>query len=155
VSAETAKEVYELLVSLTEADIDELDHVNNTVYLRWVQEAAVAHWRHAATERQQAEIVWVVLRHEIDYKRPAIFGDVVKARTWVGTASTHAFDRHTEIVRDADGTLLARARTVWCPIDLETGRPMKVGDDVRQRFSVPEAPGTSLRQGRIDVEPSI
>jgi acyl-CoA thioester hydrolase len=143
VTIESAKEIFELTLSLTEADIDELDHVNNTVYLRWVQEAAVAHWRHAATATQQAEIVWVVLRHEIDYKRPARLGDLVKARTWVGTASTHAFDRHTEIVRDADGRLLARARTVWCPIDLETGRPMKVGDDVRRRFSVPAEPGDS------------
>ena len=101
-TAESAKEVYEHPLSLTEADIDELD-----------------------------------------YKRPARLGDVVKARTWVGTASTHAFDRHTEIVRDVDGRLLARARTVWCPIDLETGRPMKVDDDVRRRFSVLAAPGSS------------
>ena len=115
VTLESAKEIYELLLSLTEADIDELDHVNNTVYLRWVQEAAVAHWRHAATETQQAEIVWVVLRHEIDYKRPARLGDLVKARTWVGTASTHAFDRHTEIVRDADGRLLYFLRRPTLP----------------------------------------
>lgn len=141
--AETDHDVYELPVSLTEADIDELNHVNNTVYLRWVQEAAIAHWRHAASARQQAEIVWVVLRHEIDYKRPARLGDDVKARTWVGTATTHAFDRHTEIRRADDDRLLARARTVWCPIDLETGRPIKVADDVRRRFSVSEAPGTS------------
>ncbi len=135
-TTDSGREVFELPLSVTAADIDELDHVNNTVYLRWVQDAAVAHWRAAATPEQQEEIVWVVLRHEIDFKRPALLGDRIVARTWVGTATIHAFDRHTEICRE-DGALLARARTVWCPIDLETGRPKRVGDDVRHRFSVP------------------
>ena len=154
-TTEKAREVYELSLILTEADIDELDHVNNTVYLRWVQEAAVAHWRHAATDRQQAEIVWVVLRHEIDYKRPARLGDDVVARTWVGTATTHAFDRHTEIVRGDDNRVLARARTVWCPIDMGTGRPMKVEEDVRRRFSVSESPDDTPRKSEDDDETSI
>jgi acyl-CoA thioester hydrolase len=64
-------------------------------------------------------------------------GDAVIARTWVGTASRRDFDRHTEILRASDRKVLARARTVWCPIDPATGRPTRVGEDVRRRFSVP------------------
>ena len=79
-------------------------------------------------------------RHEIDFKRPTFLEDEVIARTWVGTATRRAFDRHTELVRVADGKLLARARTVWCPIDAQTGKVTDVDDDVRARFSVPEEP---------------
>jgi len=129
-------ERYELAIPVLPEDIDELGHVNNVVYLRWVQAAAVAHWQAAATEAQQAELAWVAVRHEIDYKHPAMPGDQLVARTWVGTSDGRAFERHTEILRQSDRRLLARARTLWCPISRKTGRPTKVGDDVRARFSV-------------------
>ncbi len=128
---------YELEIRVEPSDIDALGHVNNVVYLRWVQDAAVAHWRSAATPDQQAELAWVVVRHEIDYKRAARLEDGIVARTWVGAASRSRFERHTEILRARDRRLLARTRTLWCPIDARTGRPTEVGDDVRERFSTP------------------
>jgi acyl-CoA thioester hydrolase len=130
-------ESFELPIQVQPADIDRLGHVNNVVYLRWVQDAAVAHWRTAATPDQQAEVLWVVVRHEIDYKLAARAGEDLVAQTWVGTATGRRFDRHTEIRRAGDGRLLARARTVWCPIDPRTGRPAEVAPEVRARFSVP------------------
>ena len=129
-------ERYELAIAVTPADIDELGHVNNVVYLRWVQEAAVAHWQAAATEAQQAELAWVAVRHEIDYKHPAMPGDRLIARTWVGTSDRANFERHTEILRGCDRRLLARARTLWCPIARATGKPTKVDESVRARFSI-------------------
>jgi acyl-CoA thioester hydrolase len=130
-------EPFERPIEVRPADFDALGHVNNVVYLQWVQDAAVAHWRAAATPAQQAALAWVVVRHEIDFLRPVLPGDAVIARTWVGTASRRDFDRHTEILRASDRKVLARARTVWCPIDPATGRPTRVGEDVRRRFSVP------------------
>jgi acyl-CoA thioester hydrolase len=130
-------ERFELAIAIGTQDIDELGHVNNVVYLRWVQDAAVAHWRAAATAAQQAELAWVVVRHEIDYKHAALLGDAVIARTWVGTANAQTFERHTEILRARDQRLLARARTLWCPIDMRSGRPTRVGADIRERFSIP------------------
>jgi len=118
------------------ADIDELGHVNNVTYLRWVQDAAVAHWRARAPAADQSRLFWVVVRHEIDYKQPARLGDAIIARTWVGAASRLKFERHTEVLREADGRLLARARTLWCPIDTATGRPAAVSQEVRASFSV-------------------
>jgi acyl-CoA thioester hydrolase len=126
-------EVYELPIAIEAADIDELGHVNNVVYLRWVQEVATAHWRAAASAAEQEKLLWVVLRHEIDYKRPAFLGEAIVARTWVGDATRITFERHTEIVRD--GTLLAKARTLWCPIDAHSLKPVHVGQEVRERFS--------------------
>ena len=119
-------------------DIDALGHVNNVVFLRWVQEAAVAHWSALTNELQKAEVVWVVARHEIDYKKPAMPGDRLRARTWVGGASRHVFERHTEIVRAGDGAVLARGRTLWVPVDPGSGRPTGVSAEVRALFSVPE-----------------
>jgi acyl-CoA thioester hydrolase len=128
---------FELAIRVQPSDIDELGHVNNVVYLRWVQDVAVAHWRSAATAAQQAEVLWVVVRHEIDYKHPAKLEDGIAARTWVGAATRSTFERHTEILRASDRRVLVRARTLWCPIDPRTGRPRQVGDDVRAAFSTP------------------
>jgi acyl-CoA thioester hydrolase len=139
-TAGTAPEPFELRIAVERDDIDQLGHVNNVVYLRWVQDAAVAHWRTTAPALEQDRLHWVVTRHEIDYRRPALAGDEIVARTWVGTASRRAFDRHTELCRASDGKVLARARTVWCPIDTVSGKPTDVSAEVRARFSVPSPP---------------
>jgi acyl-CoA thioester hydrolase len=127
---------FEMTVSVLPGDIDEQNHVNNTVYLRWVQEVATAHWQAIANSEAQERIGWVVLRHEIDYKTAACLGDDVVLHTWVGKATRLTFERFTEIRRSGDGHLLSAARTLWCPIDAKTGRPAGVSAEVRQQFSV-------------------
>jgi acyl-CoA thioester hydrolase len=126
---------FEMIVPVLPDDIDEQNHVNNTVYLRWVQDVATAHWRALASPNVQENIAWVVLRHEIDYKTPAFFGDEVVLRTWVGKASRLTFERFTEIRRNRDRQLLSKARTLWCPINVQTSRPMRVSGEVRAKFS--------------------
>ena len=132
---EIVQNVFEVPIAVGEEDIDLLGHVNNVVYLRWVQDAAVAHWNHLTTEAERAKLVWVVVRHEIDYKRPAFLRDAIVARTWVGKADKLAFERHTDLVRVRDRKLLAKARTLWCPVDAKALRPMDPGDEMRARFS--------------------
>jgi acyl-CoA thioester hydrolase len=142
-----ATEPFELPIRVERADIDELGHVNNVTYVRWVQDAAVAHWRAAAPAEELARLFWIVLRHEIDYLHPAHLEDRIAARTWVGTATRVRFERHTEIVRVTDGRVLARARTLWCPIDAATRKPTAVSAEVRAHFSVP---ATSALPGAAD-----
>ena len=132
---DAAPDRFELPCTITPADIDELGHVNNVVYLRWVQDVAIAHWQAAATPEQQAALAWVALRHEIDYKHPALPGDGIIASTWVGAAEAVRFERYVEIFRARDRRLLARARTVWCPIGRATGRVTRVDEAVRRVFS--------------------
>ena len=127
---------FEMSVSVMSGDIDEQNHVNNTVYLRWVQEVATAHWRAVASAKSQESTRWVVLRHEIDYKAPACLSDHIVLRTWVGKASGLRFERFTEIRRSSDGQLLSTARTVWCPVNAQTGRPVRLAIEVREQFSV-------------------
>ena len=124
-----------MTVSVLPDDIDEQNHVNNTVYLRWVQEVATAHWRALASQQAQKTIGWVVLRHEIDYKASAVVGEQMLLRTWVGKATRLTFERFTEIRRDSDGQMLSKARTLWCPVNTKTGRPARVPAEVRAQFS--------------------
>jgi acyl-CoA thioester hydrolase len=127
--------VFEMTVPVLPGDIDEQNHVNNTVYLRWVQDIATAHWRTIASQEAQEAIGWVVLRHEIDYRTPATPGDEIVLRTWVGKATRLTFERFTEIRRKSDRQLLSTARTLWCPISTQTGSPVRVSSDIRSQFS--------------------
>lgn len=131
-----APDRYRLARAVLPSDIDELGHVNNVVYLGWVQDAAVAHWGAAASAADQAALAWVATRHEIDYLRPALPGDEIVVETWIGVAVGRDFERHTEIFRASGHKLLCRARTLWCPIDRATGRPTPVSESVRATFSV-------------------
>ena len=126
---------FEMVVPVVAADIDQQNHVNNTVYVRWVQDVATAHWRAIAGPEAQKMIRWVVLRHEIDYKAPATLGDEIILRTWVGRAIRLTFERFTEIRRKSDRRPLSQARTLWCPVNARTGRPMRVPMEVRAQFS--------------------
>jgi acyl-CoA thioester hydrolase len=127
---------FEMAVRVAASDIDDLDHVNNIVYVRWVQDVAKAHWFSAAPQEDQAGLVWMVVRHEVDYLSPARLDDELVLKTWVGASAGLRFDRHTEITRVGDGKVLAKAKTIWVPIDPATGRPKRVPERVRKMFSV-------------------
>ena len=132
-------DAFEIPIEIQSADIDEFGHVNNIVYLRWVQEVAVAHWKSDCAARRPGESAWVVLRHEIDYRHAARPGDAIVARTWVGGATRLKFERHTEVLRAADRAVLAKALTIWCPIDPRTGKATNVSPEVRAIFSTLES----------------
>jgi acyl-CoA thioester hydrolase len=113
-------------------DIDEQGHVNNVAYLRWIQDIAVAHWRYAATEQMLVKFGWITVRHEIDYKKQAFENEEIMATTWVGEWTQVTCERFTEIHRGSD--LLVKGRTVWCMIDRETSRPVKIAKELIERF---------------------
>jgi len=115
------------------ADIDEQSHVNNVAFVRWIQDVAVAHWFHQTTKEQQEKLAWVVLRHEIDYKKPAFENDEVTATTWVGEWTAVTCERFTEIYRGED--LLVKSRTIWCMLDRKTSKPSKISSNLKERFS--------------------
>jgi acyl-CoA thioester hydrolase len=135
VNPEVPAPTFEINVAVQPADIDGRNHVNNTVYLRWVQEVATAHWEARAPVSACETISWVVIRHEIDYKIPACLRDEIVLRTWVGQATRITFERFTEMRRASDRELLSQARTIWVPVNTATGKPTRVPPEVRALFS--------------------
>jgi acyl-CoA thioester hydrolase len=125
---------FELRITAQPVDIDELGHVNNAAWVRWIQDVATAHWRAVAPAAHVDAYVWVVTRHEIDYLRAVGPGETVVARTWVEAPPRGArFDRHVEFV-GADGKVRVRARTTWAILDKASGRPLRVPPAVAAPF---------------------
>jgi acyl-CoA thioester hydrolase len=125
---------FELVFTARPEHIDELGHVNNAVWVQWIQQIAVAHWEAVADRAHRDAYFWVVVRHEIDYLRAAHEDDRIAARTWVGEAPRGArFDRFVEFT-GADGKACVRARTQWAIVDKASGRPIRVPPEVIAPF---------------------
>jgi acyl-CoA thioester hydrolase len=128
------RSVFELTLTALPEHIDELGHVNNAVWVQWMEQVAVAHWRSVADPVHQDDFFWVVVRHEIDYLRAVFEGERITARTWAGEAPKGArFDRHMEFVGE-DGKPRVRARSWWAIIDRASGRPIRVPPEVVAPF---------------------
>ena len=126
--------VFEIELEARAEHIDELGHVNNAVWVQWIQQVAVAHWQAVADPAHRHAYYWVVVRHEIDYLRAAHAGDVITGRTWVGDAPQGArFDRFVEFT-GSDGKACVRAKTQWAIIDKALGRPIRVPPEVVAPF---------------------
>ncbi|WP_374588344.1 acyl-CoA thioesterase [Novosphingobium sp.] len=114
--------------------IDELGHVNNAVWVDWIQQIATAHWSAVAAPEHQAAYIWVVTRHEIDYRGNIGPGESVTAETFIPTGPTGArFDRRVDF-RNAAGQVIVGARTTWAMIDRASGRLSRVRDEVTAPF---------------------
>ena len=125
---------FEKRITATPDDIDELGHVNNAVWVRWIQDMATAHWYAVAPPDHVDRYIWVVTRHEIDYLRFVLSGETVTGRTWVGEAPKGArFDRHVEFTGE-DGKVRVKAKTTWAIIDKATGKPLRVPPEVAAPF---------------------
>ncbi len=130
-----AAEVFTLRFPVDAADIDELGHVNNIVYLRWAQEIAIAHWRARASEEMLTRYVWVVLRHEADYRAALTLGDEVEVRTWVDDAPRGAsWARFVEIHKAGNERPAVQIKSNWAMLDAETRRVKRVPAEIVERF---------------------
>ena len=118
----------------TAADIDELGHVNNAVWVRWIQDMATAHWAAVADPAHVAAYIWVVTRHEIDYRGNVALDESVTAKTWIEKQPRGAtFDRRVEFVNAAGKTIVS-ANTTWAMIDRASGRLCRVPAEVAAPF---------------------
>lgn len=114
--------------------IDELGHVNNAVWVNWIQDIATTHWSAVASAEHQQAYVWVVTRHEIDYRGNIVEGESVSAETFIPEPPTGArFDRRVDF-RNAQGKIIVSAKTTWAIIDRASGRILRVPADVAAPF---------------------
>lgn len=114
--------------------IDELGHVNNAVWVDWIQQIATAHWSAVAAPEHQAAYIWVVTRHEIDYRGNVGPGESVTAETFIPAPPTGArFDRRVDFC-GPDGKVIVSARTTWAMLDKASGRLARVRDEITAPF---------------------
>ena len=112
-----------------------MGHVNNAVYLKWVQDAVISYWQRVAPAEAVAQHLWVALKHEITYRAPAFLDDNVLADVVAtGVQGSRAF--FTTMIQRGD-TILAEVKSSWCCIDTVTRRPARIARDLAARFLPP------------------
>ena len=125
---------YTCQITATPDDIDILGHVNNAVWVQWMERVSVDHWNRDADPAHVDAYIWVVTRHEIDYRGNVTAGESVTARTWIAEAPRGArFDRMMEFT-GADGKVKVAAKSTWAIIDKVTGRILRVPPEVAANF---------------------
>ncbi|MEK6636876.1 MAG: acyl-CoA thioesterase [Pseudomonadota bacterium] len=125
---------YTLTITASPSDIDELGHVNNAVWVRWIQDVSTAHWLSLATPEQNEAYIWIVTRHEIDYRGNISVGESVTARTWLSEMPRGArFNRNVDFVAE-DGKTIVTAKTAWALADRESGRLLRIRADIIEPF---------------------
>lgn len=121
---------------VTEEAIDTLHHVNNAVYVQWMEVVATQHWAFLTKQNSLPEYIWVVMKHEIDYKNQAFLGDEIIAKTWVGETKGVTSVRHIEFYKEE--TLLVAAKTIWAMLDAETQKPVRIREKVLKVLGIIE-----------------
>lgn len=117
--------------------IDRFGHVNNVFYLKLIQQAAEKHWRRKTPIEIRKKVGWVVLDHYVEYKKPAHEKEILTLKTWIESHGNVKCIRHTEILREEeDGTfsLIAKARTTWCIMDLLYFRPSRITAEITEPY---------------------
>ena len=127
-------EIYTHHRTVMEEDLDDLKHVNNVIYVQWIQDIAKEHWEVRATEKLKKNFIWVVIRHEIDYKKQAFLNDDILIETYVGETTFVTSERFVNIKNAETGEILVAAKSMWCLLDADSKRPTKIIDDLRQVF---------------------
>ena len=121
---------YRMLLTVSPEHIDALNHVNNVVYLQWVQDVSAEHWSVLCPEELRKKYIWVVRRHELDYFRSAMLHDELEIYTWPTIPEGHSSVRHVVMKNLKTGKLLMQAKTTWTRLDENTLRPIVVPPEV-------------------------
>tara|TARA_R110002050_G_scaffold300540_1_gene470416 strand:+ start:24865 stop:25281 length:417 start_codon:yes stop_codon:yes gene_type:complete len=119
---------YQYPLTVSKEHIDNLNHVNNVVYVQWINDVSEKHWKSLSNPDLDSCYFWVVIKHEIDYFDEAILGDHLTIKTQVGESSGVKSIRNVEIFRDEK--LLVKGQTTWCLIDIKTHKPKRITEDV-------------------------
>lgn len=114
--------------------LDELHHVNNVVYVQYLQDTAYQHWHFVMGDQAGTDGIWVVRRHEIDYLASAVLGDALQISTWTGIYSSTSWERHYCIIRPSDQKIIVTAKSVWVWLDAVSLRPKRIDPAVIARF---------------------
>ena len=130
------KNIYTLTITVSPEDLDLLHHVNNLVYVKWMDKIATNHWAYLTKDTPLPQYVWVVVRHEIDYLKQAILGDEIIVKTWVGETKGVTSVRFMEFYKN--DVLLVKAKTTWAMLDAITHKPSRIRENVLKVLQAPK-----------------
>jgi len=118
--------------------IDENGHVNNVAYVQWMQDVAVEHYEYigGVSPMREANAIWVVREHRIEYLLPAFAGEEIEIKTWVENVRRVRSLRKYEFVRKSDDKVLVKGETDWVFVDAKTGRPLAIPETVSKIFTL-------------------
>ena len=119
---------FEHTINVTTEDIDDLNHVNNVVYVKWMDQVASEHWSFLTKETPLPEYIWVVIKHEIEYIKQAVLGDEILVKTWVGETKGFKSERYMEFYKN--DKIVVKAKTVWGMLDAKTYKPTRIRENV-------------------------
>ncbi|MDG5491756.1 thioesterase family protein [Psychroserpens sp. SPM9] len=128
-------QIYEQELSVTQADLDARQHVNNVRYVQWVQDIAEAHWLLKSPETIRSQFYWVMISHHIHYKAEAVLGDHLTLKTFVIQTESVKSVRRVEIYNSKTQKLLASSETIWCFMSYETHKPTRIPSEIKTLFS--------------------
>ena len=128
--------IYSKTIIISESTIDENGHVNNVAYVQWMQDIAVEHYASiGGVETQGPDSTWVVREHRIEYLLPAFAGEEIEIKTWVENMRRVRSLRMYEFVRNSDGKVLVKGETDWVFVDIKSGRPLAIPEEVKSIFA--------------------
>ncbi len=125
---------YSYSFKVTSGHLDALNHVNNVMYLQWVQDASEKHWNNLANKNLRDDTVWMALRHEIDYLNQAFLGDEITMYTWIQDSLGVKSTRIVHIYRK--DLLLVKCKTTWVLLNATTLKPKRIGEEILRLFSI-------------------
>ena len=128
---------YSKIFFIPESAIDENGHVNNVVYVQWMQDIAVEHYASiGGIAAQGPDSTWVVREHRIEYFLPAFLGEEIEIKTWVENIRRVSSLRKYEFIRKADGKVLVKGETDWVFVNVKTGSPRAIPEEVSNEFNL-------------------
>ncbi|MDU8886887.1 acyl-CoA thioesterase [Yeosuana sp. MJ-SS3] len=127
-------QVYENFITVSDSDLDSLNHVNNVRYVQWVNDIAKEHWQKNATPNMLKDHFWVMINHCIEYKSSALLNDQVKLKTFVIKSEGVTSTRVVEMYNEKNEKLIARSETNWCFMNSQTKKPTRITQEVIDLF---------------------
>mgnify|MGYP001501946909 CR=1 FL=1 len=122
-------------ITVSKNDLDDLNHVNNVIYIHWVQEIAKEHWKSLVSNEIIKNYYWVLLEHQIKYLNPALLNDKIMIKTYIEKTEGIRSNRIVEIYNRNNDKLLVKSKTIWCLINAKTNKPNRITDEIRKAFN--------------------
>lgn len=125
---------FEIEITVPKSAIDDMNHVNNVVYLQWIQDVAQQHWQNKTDTSLREQFVWVVMNHYIEYHAPAFENEQLKLKTWIDHHQGAKSERRTEITNIQTNQIVVTARTHWCLLQTKNLRPTRITKEISNLF---------------------